>query len=248
MRRPRAVFLDFDDTLNDQFELNRQYVRAIGSILACQYGGQAHRWAECAAQMLVRLEDDYIVRFKRHPLRGYRSWLAEARVQAAELLFACMESRPPAEAASVSLATQAAALHRCSATFPGAKCALAELRQREYSVHIASGQESEYISAALEGAGMEHLAGLRFGPDLVDCAKEGPEYYARIFAEAGVRPEDAVVLDDDPAALAWALATGATVVQARLSIERRRPVRREVYAVIERLDRLPNLMAALEEG
>jgi HAD superfamily hydrolase (TIGR01509 family) len=54
--------------------------------------------------------------------------------------------------------------------------------------------------------------GRLYGPDLVNTPKEGPRYYERIFADAGVDPADAVVIDDFPGALAWAAAAGARTV------------------------------------
>jgi HAD superfamily hydrolase (TIGR01509 family) len=39
-----------------------------------------------------------------------------------------------------------------------------------------------------------------YGSDLVTVGKEGPEYYRRSFADAGVDPRDALVVDDRPAA------------------------------------------------
>jgi FMN phosphatase YigB (HAD superfamily) len=36
------------------------------------------------------------------------------------------------------------------------------------------------------------------GPDLVNTLKTGPEFYEWIFADAGVKPRDAVAVDDGP--------------------------------------------------
>jgi HAD superfamily hydrolase (TIGR01509 family) len=51
-----------------------------------------------------------------------------------------------------------------------------------------------------------------YGPDLVDTFKRSPEYYRRVFADAGVRPPDALVVDDNPGALEWAIQAGAQAI------------------------------------
>ena len=40
------------------------------------------------------------------------------------------------------------------------------------------------------GAGVDQYVGTRYGPDLIDCAKEGPEYYQRMFAHMGIDPAE----------------------------------------------------------
>ena len=51
-----------------------------------------------------------------------------------------------------------------------------------------------------------------YGPDLIDTFKAGPAFYERIFADAGVDPASALVVDDLPHALAWARQAGARTV------------------------------------
>jgi FMN phosphatase YigB (HAD superfamily) len=60
--------------------------------------------------------------------------------------------------------------------------------------------------------GVRECFGRLYGPDLLDCFKTGPDYYARLLADAGVAPANALVVDDSPQALAWAAATGARTV------------------------------------
>lgn len=43
-------------------------------------------------------------------------------------------------------------------------------------------------------------------------SKEGPEYYAHLFTDAGVQPEGALVVDDSADALRWASQLGAGTV------------------------------------
>jgi phosphoglycolate phosphatase-like HAD superfamily hydrolase len=213
------IFLDFDNTLSDQFQMNLQYVREVGVLLAPQYGGEVEAWAKAAADMMEALEQDYLARFRNNPLAGYNDWLAGLRGRAVSLLFGAMNLPIPPEAQELALETQFNALTSCNAAFPGAYDALSALFTAGYRIQMASGQESEWLLAGLMGAGIESFTESKFGPDLVDCAKEGPEFYERIFAEVGVQPADTLIVDNDPLALQWAMQVGAKVIQVQISTE-----------------------------
>ena len=235
------LFIDFDETLSDSFVLRTQYVREVGALLAQSYGKMEDQWAKATADLLVELEKDYVARFVGNPLAGYSDWLDAARQQSADSLFAALGQPLPAEAVQIIKETQFTALTACDAAFPGAYEALDALFQANVRVQMASGNESEFLLAALIGAGIESFTESKFGPDLIDCAKEGPEYYARIFEAVGVLPADALVVDDQPEALRWAMAAGAKTIQARISTELRFPDVPGVIAIMTDLRELPEL-------
>jgi FMN phosphatase YigB (HAD superfamily) len=81
-----------------------------------------------------------------------------------------------------------------------------------------------------------------YGPDLIDTHKKGPEFYALIFEDAGVRPEDALVLDDNPMVLGWAGEVGARGV---LVGKRAEGEVAGLVAEIESLADLPGLLHRL---
>jgi len=240
-----TILLDFDDTLSDQFQFNTQYTRAIGAVLAPQYGGEEEAWAKSAIAMLQALEQDYLARFYRKPLAGYCAWLEEVRPRAVELLFGGMGLLVPPNAARLAVDTERQALARCNALFPGVREVLASLHAAGYRMLMASGQESSYLQSALQGAGLDRFVSGLFGPDRIDCAKEGPEFYERLFAAIGTEPAHALVVDDHPDAIQWALQTGARVIQARLSPERHVDPVPGVSAILTDWSQLPAQLNAL---
>ncbi len=237
------LFIDFDDTLSDSFVLRTQYAREVGALLAQSYGKTEDEWAKATADLLMILEKDYVARFVGNPLGGYSEWLHAARQKSAETLFSVLNLPVPGNAIQIIIETQFNALTACDASFPGAYAALDALFQADVRVQLASGNESEFLLAALIGAGIESFTESKFGPDLVDCAKEGPEYYLKIFEATGVAPSDALVVDDQPEALQWAMAAGAKTIQAQISTERRFPEVPGVLAVMTHLQQLPELAA-----
>ena len=236
------LFLDFDETLSDSFVLRTQYVREVGRLLAQSYGKTEDEWAKATVDFLIELEKDYMARFVGKPLAGYSDWLDEARQKSAERLFSALEQPIPDEAVRMIRETQFAALTACNAAFPGAYEALDALFQADARVYLASGNDSEYLLAAATGAGIERFTESKFGPDLIDCAKEGPEYYDRIFEAVGITPDAAIVVDDQPEALQWAMAAGAKTIQARISTELRFPDVPGVLAIMTDLRELPELV------
>jgi phosphoglycolate phosphatase-like HAD superfamily hydrolase len=216
MKSDRFVFLDFDGTLSDPARFKHQYVREVGRILAPQFGGDDEAWASAVSDTLDVIDSEYSARFGGNPLAGYRDWLEPMRVRSVQHLFRRMNLSLPEAAHQLAVETQFNALIMCDATYHGASEALTALYQNGYRVQIASGQESQYLIAALMGAGIESFTESKFGPDLIDCAKEGPEYFERVFEATGVLPGDTLVVDDHPDAIAWARSTGAPVIQARL--------------------------------
>lgn len=242
MSDEKFVFIDFDNTLSDQFQLNLQYVREVGNLLAPKYGGEVADWAKAMAEVMEAIEQDYIARFLRNPLNGYCAWLEQMPAQAATRLFTRMGLPLPPNLKELAIETQFNALTACDAAFPGAYDALSALFEEGYRTQIASGQESEWLLAALMGAGLESFTESKFGPNLIDCAKEGPEFYERIFEQVGVAPAEALVVDNDPAALDWAMQVGAKAIQVQVSPECHLLEAPGIVAAITDLADLPQLV------
>ena len=242
---PRTVFLDFDETVSDQMRFNLLYVREIGRRMAARHGGDSEAWAKSAIDMMVAVEEDYVARFVGNPLNGNCEWLADFRVGSIGLLYKGMGLPVPEDAARLSLQIQREALCGCDAAFPGAPEALAAISSAGHRIHMASGQESEFLRGGMTGNGCARYIDRFFGPDLVGCAKEGPEYYERVFRAVGISPSEAIVVDDYPPAIGWALDVGATVVQMRLSSVHHFDVVPGVAAVITDHRDLPNVVMGL---
>ncbi len=90
--------------------------------------------------------------------------------------------------------------------------AIHQLHAQGYTLHTASGTSSRELAGYLEGMGVLECFGRLYGPDLVNTLKSGPRYYARIFADAGVSPSEALVVDDSAKALGWAAEVGARTI------------------------------------
>ncbi len=215
------LFLDFDDTLSDFGVLGPQYIAATSRLLAEQFGGEAASWADAVQRQVVDSKRRYEETFVDRPLAGYCTWIGAERARAAESVFASVGISLSSDVnpGELALRVQSEALKRCNASFAGTLEAMRALKASGVRLQMASSQEAEYLRAALRGAGLEGFFDRCFGPDLVDCAKEGPEFYRRIFSACGISSSQTVVVDDQAMCLDWAEETGARVVQACMKPE-----------------------------
>ena len=240
-----VLFLDFDDTLSEQIPFNMQYVRGIGTALAALYGGDTEEWARHGADMMLALEADYAARFRDAPLNGYCAWLPLMLSRAVEMLFAGMGLSLPPDPRETAFQMRDIALSQCDSLFPGARTAIRTLHECGFLLHMASGNDSAHLRAALRGAGLDVWFRSLYGPDLIDCAKEGPQFYERIFTATGVPPREALIIDNDPAAIAWACTAGARAIQVKLLPYRTVETAAGAAAAVTDLARLPEVVQAL---
>jgi len=210
------LFFDFDDTLSDFDRFGAQYLTALAEILSREIGGAAEVWHEAIPPALAASVGRYLLRFQGKPLAGYNAWFSEERPRVVADVFgrAGLDAPDAESAGQLAVLLQERALRRCSALFPGADTALRQLSDRGFPIYLASSQESAYLRGAMTGAPCYHQIQEFYGPDLLDCAKEGHEYYERLFQAIGVDPPSAVVIDDQVVCLEWAYELGARVIQA----------------------------------
>ena len=242
MRRP-AIFLDDGGVMNDNALRGPQWQRLCGEFFAPLLGGEPGRWAEANQVVVTALFDDYARTMNGRTDADYNAWLQGFRVAWVRGMCEAVDAPSPAEDECVDLYHRASAFvtQRVRAAFPGVIEAIHTLNARGYTLHTASGEESSDLDGYLTGMGVRHCFGRLYGPDLINTPKEGALFYERIFADAGVSPVDAVVVDDFPTALDWAAATGARTVCVRS--DRGEPDSR--HLAIDRLAELPDLLERL---
>lgn len=104
---------------------------------------------------------------------------------------------------------------RAGSPMPGIVEAVRTLHARGYTLHTASGESSLELDGYLNCMGIRACFGRLYGPDLINTFKNSPLYYERLFADLGIAPADALVVDDSPLAVAWAVKAGARAVLSR---------------------------------
>ena len=239
-----TLFIDNDGVLTDAYRMGPAYGHAYGEIMAPIFGGTVEEWAEANAagfEMMMEwyhancsryedasyFDDLYRVNLEgafRHMGREPVSWDGEGRLLNRRILFEC-----PA---------------RVDTLFPGAREAVRTLHARGYRTNMASNAHSLHCEGTLAGAGLRSYFMLAFGPDLVDRPVKSTEFYRLICAYVGVRPENAVVVDDNGDALAMAAEAGTRTIFVDQGHSRHPPLT-EPDAVVNAVGELPEAVARL---
>jgi HAD superfamily hydrolase (TIGR01509 family) len=213
MRRP-AIFLDDGGVINDNRLRSAQWQRPVAEFLVPRLGGTHEAWAAANYQMITRMleGDSWQARIRAAP--DYVSFQRQYYIDWLRWMCELVGVEAPADEECVALghAVTRYAIPRVRAAFPGAVAAIRALHRQGYALHAASGEPSQDLDEYLQGMGVRACFGRLYGPDLVDTFKDGPQFYQRIFADAGVEPEDALVVDDNANVIGWAAQAGARTV------------------------------------
>lgn len=215
MRRP-ALFLDDGGVLSDNERRGEQWRRLVGDYLSRAFGGTAATWGEANRYAAERAWQRWLDAMAagvplRRAMREYDvGWMRDMAAKAGVAL--------PAEDDAVRDLARSLVRYvtgRVRAFHPEVVPALRALHAGGFVLRTASGAIEEDLGAYLRAEGVRDLFVAVYGTDVVGTWKGGPDYYARVFAHAGVDPRDALVVDDHPDPVAWARQAGATALLLR---------------------------------
>jgi HAD superfamily hydrolase (TIGR01509 family) len=209
-----VVFLDDGGVMNDNARRGPQWQRLVAEFFAPLLGGEPAAWAEANRVVAEGLLEPAAWQARLREASNYASFDRAYQRDWLGGMCALVGVAAPPEEEGFALACRANdwITRRVRSACPGAVEAIRALAARGYALHTASGELSADLAGYLEGMGVRECFGRLYGPDLLDTFKEGPEYYARLFADADVAPADALVVDDSPRAVAWAASVGARAV------------------------------------
>jgi HAD superfamily hydrolase (TIGR01509 family) len=236
-----AIFLDDGDVMNDNTRRGEQWQRHVADYLSPRLGGDHTAWKEADIVVAQSLWDRFGFAYPGGAYADTRdSYLADWLTGMCRRVGVDAPESPAAVA--MARETHAYVTRRVRASFPGVIETIRQLSADGYGLFTASGEHSEELDGYLEGMSVRELFGRLFGPDLVGTPKEGPLYYRRVFADAGVVPGDALVVDDSLDAVAWPVEAGATAVL----VTGRANDADGASAVIDRLAELPRAIEHLD--
>lgn len=216
MAKDWVIFLDDGDVMNDNSLRGPQWRRYLGEFFTPRYGGTAEAWGEANWKVAVEtpLWEGFLRNFGGKTV-SFAQYEAAYAVQWVQGMFAYVGLPLPSEADCLAILRQASAYvtPRVRSAYPGVIETIRELHAEGYALHTASNEASYDLHGYLSGMGVRECFGGLYGPDLLDVLKESPLYYQRMFADAGIEPAQAMVVEDKPGILQWAAEAGATTVQ-----------------------------------
>lgn len=236
-----TLFFDLDGVLVDPVALHAVYQDRTVEVMTEALGGAPADWARANEEVYERiLVDPYP--WADDPLTRYR----QEQVRTVRMLCAVLgRPAPPSDEACQALAARVEERVRADPAIlaPGAGTVLAGLDGR-FTLHAASGNASWLVAPVLRNLGVADRFGLACGCDLVGTWKGAPGFYERLFALAGVAPQEALVVDDRARQIGAATEAGAAGVLVGREASRAEPG----TAAIAHVTELPAALAALAGG
>src|SRR6266700_2040447 len=232
------IFLDDGGVITDKQQRAAEFGRLVGDCFVPLLGGTEEAWTRAHRAVVDRLADpqsasvltaaDFSGFYRVYQLR----WVGGM----CELLG--LPTPPEEECLDLAYRTLGWITRRIHAALPGAVEAIRLLHRQGYALHTASGSCSLELAGSFEWLGVLRRFGRLYGADLVNTFKEGPEYYAHLFADVGVQPAEALVVDDSTDALDWAARLGARTILVSSSL---RPVAGAILR-LRSLSELPDFL------
>jgi HAD superfamily hydrolase (TIGR01509 family) len=208
------VFLDDGGVMNDNNIRALQWQYLVGEFFVPLLGGSPETWSRANRMVADRLFEPSAWRRRVQAAPDYRSFDRDYQVEWLRGMCELVEVGTSSDEECLRLARRAAAFITCrvQAAFPGVVDTIRTLHRQGYMLHTASGESSLDLAGYLQAMGVRDCFGRLYGPDLIEALKEGPEYYERIFADLGIEAAEALVVDDSPRAIGWAMQVGARTV------------------------------------
>jgi len=198
--------------MNDNALRAPQWRKLLGDFLPPLLGGTAGQWAEANRVTFPLLWADISSRLAS--FASHEEYQREYDLAWIRGMCEFVGVPAPGEARCREIATAAARFitSRARSDYPDAVPSVLALHRAGFELHTASGTRSWELEGILTAMGVRDCFGHLFGPDLVDVTKSGPEYYRRVFEQAGVDPIDAIVFDSSRAECEWATDAGARAI------------------------------------
>lgn len=209
-----VVFLDDGGVMNDNRLRGAQWPPLVAEFFAPRLGGTSQAWEEANRMVVDAIFQPDAWRERLQSAHDYHQFAQAYDLDWLKGMCVLVGVAAPTDDECAQLVRQATDLiiRRVRAAFPGAVDAIRALHRRGYLLHTASGEPSIELAAHLEGMGVRDCFQRLYGPDLINTFKSGLDYYERLFADAGVHPAEALVVDDSPQAVEWATRAGALAV------------------------------------
>lgn len=216
-RNNSAISIFFDDggVLNNNEIRGKQWQKHCGQIFSSKFGGNPEIWGEANFRLISRYTNLFWKDWKDvfpHFLNFYASY----KVGWVNGMFEEVGKETPVNLDHEQLFDEVAdyVIPKIRSAVPGVINSIKLLYKKGFKLYSASGLISKEMKMYLDGMGIKSLFREFFGPDLINTWKHGPEFYASIFKELGLKSQNAIVIDDKPLFLHSALEVGANVIQA----------------------------------
>jgi HAD superfamily hydrolase (TIGR01509 family) len=229
------IFLDDGGVMNDNKLRGPQWQRLVAEFFVPLLGGEPERWSEANRIQSERIFDLGNWRTRVEAASDHASFDHAYQIDWLAGMCALVGVLVPSEETCFELGHLAEeyVCKRVHAAYPGAVEAIQALHRQGTTLHTASGEPSWSLNGYLQAMGVRDCFGRLYGPDLINTLKEGPAYYERLFADIGIEPANAIIVDDLPRAIDWAAQAGAQTVLVGSSLAPETMATRRIKSLAE---------------
>lgn len=194
----RSIFIDLHGVLANTAALSKQYETITTDHLVTlfnlteedagrRYSSARFRWKEDAINYLKN---------PKTPKSGddFMEFFNACDAQFAKYLYEGLDTSSFSESLLRTKPFEYAVSCHINALYPEVREALEQLSGLGYELHAASSSHSSHVKGFLRGNLIEHYFETITGFDTVEATKHTYAFYQRMLEQAGVEPEDAIML------------------------------------------------------
>ena len=209
--RLEALFIDSAGVLVDLSNglLGNVWHRRVGEFCVPRLGGAAAQWERANVEAAQKYGKRYTAAARADGGRGARVFRAKAdRLWTVDMCSIVGVPAPRDALAFADECVQYVTAGAAAAAFPDAASGVRALAARVSRLFTATSQDSRQIDGYARALGIRELFEQTYGGDLVNHFKVNAAFFTAIMADAGVAPERAAMVDDNPEYLNWARESG----------------------------------------
>jgi len=220
-----VVFFDDGGVMNDNRLRGIQWQKLVGEFFSPKFGGELHKWAEGNFEFITRFIEEEMVAIEKGTitdtdyLNHYSKFQSEWITSMFE--FVGIEVPPKELHSKIYLEAINFITPNVKASFPGISEAIKNLHNLGFRISTASAEHSNELKGYLRGMRIIDRFENFYGPDLINTHKSMTNFYCKIFENLNLNPRRAIVIDDAPRYLENAERSGANVIQACLTEEKK---------------------------
>ena len=200
MRDPHdiAIFIDNGDVISDHEKADPQWNQMVGEYFSSRFGGSPPDWETANRHAFSVYIDRYCTEAWGHPEMDYNAFQKRELTNLIATMFKSVGLDVPCSRTLFEIAVSAHEwiCERVKADIPGAVEAIHALHESGYRLYTCSGIGSVSLRGYLRAMGIEEVFRRHYGPDLVNCPKEGSLFYRKLFEDSGMDPSESVIVDD----------------------------------------------------
>jgi HAD superfamily hydrolase (TIGR01509 family) len=232
-----ALFIDDGGVMNNNMVRATNYQSLVGEFFAPVLGGAQSTWSVANRTVFSSL----IPMLEVGPQeQNFKEWFDQYLLKWLQGMAACAGvPTPEDDEQCIRLAREALwyITHHTRSAYPGAAEAVRKLYNGGFKLFTSSGETALELEGYTNAMGIRDCFEKLYGADIINQGKYSVEYYRMMFAHAGVRPREALVVDDNPKYLDWAAGLGAVTCLVSSS----KPVTK-THPVISSLAQLPEMI------